>query len=168
MLEWIALACLIGAIALLLSLSIVDLKTRLLPNEMVLGFATLGLIFHLTTTASFAAPLEIIAGGVIGFGALYLVRAAANHIYQADALGLGDVKLIGAGGLWLGPDAIMLAMSVGAMAGLLHGAGYALYRQKKTGQPTDWSRLQIPAGPGFAAGLVIVGIYKFWTFNPLG
>lgn len=167
MLEWIALACLIGALLLLVSLSAVDLKTRLLPNEMVLGFATLGIVFHLTTMASFVSPAQIVAGGIIGFGALYLVRAAANRIYNADALGLGDVKLIGAGGIWLGPDAIMLALAAGALAGLVHGAIHALYQKHKTGIPVDLSRLQIPAGPGFAAGLVLVGIWKFWNFNPL-
>ena len=51
MLNWFALACLAGAIALLYALSVCDLKTRLLPDEMVLGFATLGFVFHLTTLA---------------------------------------------------------------------------------------------------------------------
>lgn len=167
MLEWIALACLIGAVVLLVSLAIIDLKTRLLPNEMVLGFATLAIIFHLTTLADFVAPLEVVLGGLIGFGTLYIIRAAANYIYKADALGLGDVKLIGAGGLWLGPDAILLAMSAGALAGLAHGIIHALRLAARTGTKPDFSRLQIPAGPGFALGLVAAGIYKFWNFNPL-
>ncbi len=166
MLDWIALTCLGGALALLTALSVVDLKTRLLPNEMVAGFAVLGFVFHLTTLAQFVPVMDIFLGGFIGFGTLYLVRAAANHYYKADALGLGDVKLVGAGGLWLGPDAIMLAMSAGAMAGLVHGFVYAVNLAKKTKTAPDFSRLQIPAGPGFAIGLVLVGIYKFWGFNP--
>lgn len=167
MLEWIALASLIGAVILLIFLAIIDLKTKLLPNEMVLGFATLAIIFHLTTLARFVTPIDVILGGVIGFGTLYLVRAIANHIYKADALGLGDVKLIGAGGLWLGPDAILLAMSAGALAGLLHGTVHALRVAAKTGTKPDFSRLQIPAGPGFAVGLIAAGIFKFWNFSPL-
>lgn len=167
MLDWIALLCLIGAVLLLAALSVEDMKTRLLPNEMVLGFATLGLVFHLTTLAEFISIPNIFLGGFAGFASLYLIRAAANHIYKADALGLGDVKLIGAGGLWLGPDGIMLALSAGAMAGLVHGMVYALALAKSTRTKPDFARLQIPAGPGFAAGLIAAGLYKFWTFNPL-
>lgn len=168
-LDWIALACLCGAVVLLIALSVVDLKTRLLPNEMVLGFATLGIVFHLTRLdASISVEtvfLDLFLGGFIGFATMYLVRFFANRIYQTDALGLGDVKLIGAGGLWLGADAIMLAMSAGAMAGLIHGLFIALKIAKDTNTKPDFSRLQIPAGPGFATGLVLVGIYKFWGFS---
>lgn len=166
MLEWIAFLCLSGAVAMLVSLSVVDMRTRLLPNEMVLGLATLACIFHLTTLAQFVPVLHIFLGGAVGFGSLYLIRAVANHLYKADALGLGDVKLMGAGGLWLGPDAIMLAMAAGATAGLVHGLAYALMIARRTGARPDFSHLQIPAGPGFATGLILVGIYKFWTFNP--
>ena len=168
MLEWIALFCLVGACIILIALSAIDIKTRLLPNEMVLGLATLGFIFHLTTLSAFSTPLEIFLGGFIGFATLYLVRTIANRYYEADALGLGDVKLIGAGGIWLGPDAIMLAMSVGALAGLVHGSFVAMKIAKKTKTNPDFSRLQVPAGPGFSIGLILVGIYKFWLFNPFG
>lgn len=167
MLDWIALVCLCGALILLVALAVIDLKTRLLPNEMVLGLATLACVFHLTTLSRFVPVPEILLGGIVGFSTLYLVRAVANHIYKADALGLGDVKLLGAGGLWLGPDGIMLAMSVGAMVGLLHGVVYALHIARKTGTKPDFAYLQIPAGPGFAVGLIATSIYLFRDFNPL-
>lgn len=166
MLDWIAFFCLGGAVIILVALAIVDLKTRLLPNEMVLGFATLGFIFHLTTLSRFLAIHEIFLGAVIGFASLYVVRLIANRIYKTDALGLGDVKLIAAGGVWLGPDAIMLGMAAGAMGGVLHGTYEALKIARRTNTKPDFSYLQIPAGPGFAAGLILTGIYKFWGFSP--
>lgn len=166
MLSWIALACLAGAVILLVILSIVDMRTRLLPNEMVAGFATLGLLFHLTTLAAFIPMQNIALGGVVGFSSLYLIRALANKIYDQDALGLGDVKLMGAGGLWLGPDAILLAMSAGAFAGLLHGLAYGLWRKIKHGEKVDFARLQLPAGPGFAFGLFAVGAWTLRHFRP--
>ncbi|PJB73480.1 MAG: prepilin peptidase [Alphaproteobacteria bacterium CG_4_9_14_3_um_filter_47_13] len=167
MLDWIAFASLCCAFIMLVALSVIDLKTRLLPNEMVLGFATLGFIFHLTTLARFVSVEEIFLGGFIGFTTLFMIRAVANHIYKTDALGLGDIKLVGAAGLWLGPEAIMLAISAGAMAGLIHGLFVALKIAKKSKKRPDFSYLQIPAGPGFAIGFILVGIYKFWGFNPL-
>jgi len=165
MLSWIALTCLMGGIVLLGMLSAVDMKTRLLPNEMVTGFATLGIVFHLTTLAQFVSVENIALGGAVGFLALFLIRVVANKAYGQDALGLGDVKLMGAGGIWLGPDAIMLAMAAGATAALLHGVFVALGKARKTGSGPDFVNLQIPAGPGFAVGLIIGGIFVFWNFR---
>lgn len=159
------MGCLIGAVILLGMLAATDIKTRLLPNEMVTGFATLGMVFHLTTLANFVPVENIAIGGAGGFLALYIIRAVANKAYGQDALGLGDVKLIGAGGIWLGPDAIMLAMAVGALAALIHGAAYALVDARKNKRKPDLMNLQIPAGPGFAVGIIICGIIQFWAFR---
>ena len=163
MLGAIALACMGGGLVLLALLAVTDLRTRLLPNEMVLGFATLGIVFHLTTLAAYLSVTEIIAGGAVGFGSLYIVRAVANRFYGTDALGLGDVKLIGAAGLWLGPDMVMVALMAGAVAGLAHGLGYALW-QARRGEGFCLARLQIPAGPGFACGIVVTAGWLFRGF----
>ena len=53
----------------------------------------------------------------------------------------------------------------GAMVALLHGLGYAFRQARKTGEKPDFVNLQIPAGPGFAIGLIACGILKFWTFR---
>lgn len=167
MLEWIAAICLLGAVIVLTILSFIDIKTRLLPNELVLGFATLAFVFHLTTMARFVSIPNIVLGGIIGFSTLFLIRSIANKLYGTDALGLGDVKLMGAAGLWLGPDMIMMAMSMGALASLVHGLIHGLIAAKKTKTKPDFVNMQIPAGPGFAAGIVLAAIWKFHTFNPL-
>lgn len=154
----IALFCVAGAAGLLVALSVVDLRVRLLPNEMVLGFAALGVIFHLANAGTLLSVTEMALGGVIGFGSLYLLRALANRYYGMDALGLGDVKLIGAAGLWLGPDGVMLALMLGALAGLVHGGACAVHGK------IPLVRLQIPAGPGFAAGIAVTAAWQFRTF----
>lgn len=166
MLEWIAAACLAGAVVILMALSAIDLKTWILPNELVLGFGTLAFVFHLTTMARYTPIPDIALGGIIGFSSLFLIRAVASRFYGEDALGLGDVKLMGAAGLWLGPDFVMMALSVGAVAGLLHGLVQGLAIAHKTKNRPDFLHLQIPAGPGFAAGIVLVALWKFKDFNP--
>lgn len=158
MLTLIALVCVAGAAGLLVALSVVDLRVRLLPNEMVLGFAALGLIFHFVTETTLLSVTEIALGGVIGFGSLYLLRALANRYYGMDALGLGDVKLMGAAGLWLGPDGITLALMLGALAGLLHGTVCAVHGK------IPLSKLQIPAGPGFAVGIAVTAGWQYRDF----
>ncbi len=166
MLEWLAALTLFGALILLAVLCVIDLRIRLLPNKYTLPLALLAPCFHLLTQNVYVIWPEMILGGLMGFGSLYLLRVVANYYYKTDTLGLGDVKLIGAGGLWLGGEIIMLAMAAGACAGLLHGLGYALWQKIKTGQTPPLARLQIPAGPGFAIGLVAGGFYQFWGFSP--
>ena len=166
MLEWTACACLIAAIALLIALSVIDLRVRLLPNKLVLPFAVLGICFHILTSWQYLSFTEVAAGGLLGFGVLYAIRAGANYVYKQDALGLGDVKLVGAAGLWLGPEMVMMALVVGATAGLLHGIAVGLTTAYKTKSRPNFSRLQIPAGPGFAIGIVLVAGYMFQDFRP--
>jgi prepilin signal peptidase PulO-like enzyme (type II secretory pathway) len=161
----IALLSLIGAAGVLVALSVIDLKVRLLPNKLVLTFAVLGFIFHLATLNAYLTLPEMALGAAIGFGSFYLIRFLANKYYQKDSLGLGDVKLMGAAGLWLGPEMVLMAMSAGALAGMLHGLAVGLATAQKTGQPLNLSTLEVPAGPGFALGIIAMGLYQFSDFR---
>lgn len=164
MLEIIAAICLLGALILLLVLSYVDLKEHLLPNELVLGLASCGFVFHLCTMFYYLEMVDMMIGALIGGGMLYVIRGVANYYYDEDTLGLGDVKLLAAGGIWLGPENILIAAAAGAFAGFLHGLGVAVYTVGKAKVPMQLSKLAIPAGPGFAVGLVATAIYAFWNF----
>jgi len=151
----IAIACMLSALVFLGVLCVVDLKTRLLPNKHAAGFFVSGLIFHAINKFQFSAPLDIFLGMIAGSGLLLAIRYIANKIYKRDTLGLGDVKLMGAAGAWLGLEYIFIAISLGAFAGLIHGIIYSHYKKVKL------STLSIPAGPGFIFGIIIVGIIKF-------
>jgi leader peptidase (prepilin peptidase) / N-methyltransferase len=161
MLDAIAIGCLFGAVILLYMLAVCDLKTRLLPNEMVLGFATLGLVFHMTTMARFLSIENIALGGIMGFSVLFVIRVIANRHYKEDALGLGDVKFLGAAGIWLGPDGVLIAMGVGALIALLHGVVYGIWQARRMNTKIDYSRMKVPAGPGFAGGILVTGILGY-------
>ncbi|MCB1557100.1 MAG: prepilin peptidase [Alphaproteobacteria bacterium] len=161
MLPFLSIGCMIAAVVVLIVLSVIDLRTRLLPNIWVTTFAGLGILFHWSAGGAYLGPAAVMLGGLAGFGTLFAIRAVANHLYKQDALGLGDVKLMGAAGLWLGPEGVMLALSLGAFAGLLHGLAVGLYQAGKTGKKPDFTRLQIPAGPGFSVGIVLAGTYQF-------
>ncbi len=155
MITIISIVCISIALVFLGMLFVVDLKTKLLPNKYVAGFFISGVIFHTVNKFQFIAPLDMALGVIAGGGLLLTIRYVANRIYKIDTLGLGDVKLMGAAGVWLGMDYIFLALSIGAFAGLIHGLIYGHYKKVKL------SKLSIPAGPGFIFGIIIVGIIKF-------
>ncbi len=148
----LAIICLLLAFLSLIWMGWIDHKLWILPNELVGLLAITALPFHFATDWFFGGWLFVIIGGMVGAGALLLVRAVANKIYGFETMGLGDVKLLGAAGLWLGPEDILIALSVGAFCGVAHAVGLAMIEKKSL------NRMMLPAGPGFICGILIVSI----------
>ncbi|WP_395640467.1 prepilin peptidase [Pseudolysinimonas sp.] len=103
-----------------LALALIDLDTRRLPNVLVLPMYVVGGVLF-TATAAISGRWDLLATaaiGMAGLGLLYLVLA----VVRPGGMGMGDVKLAGALGLflgWLGPE----TLAVGAIAGFLLGGG---------------------------------------------
>ena len=168
---WLPCLCLTVAAVLLITLTIIDLKAWLLPNKYVFPFGALGIIFHALTSFTLMDGPNMFLGFIAGGGILLAIRTIANGIYKTDTLGLGDVKLMAAAGLWLGLNGAILSLILGASAGLAHGVIYWLhlnfYKKKKTG----FRKLKMPAGPGFIAGIILAAfipnlgiLTKFWGY----
>lgn len=139
----------------------IDLKTRLLPNRFVFQFFICGIAVHIVTGFATTTALQMLMGMLISAGMLLAIRAVGNIIYKTDTLGMGDVKLIGAAGIWLGTSHIFIAISLGAIAGVLHGLLYAIIHRLKSGEALNFATLSLPAGPGFIIGIVTTVIIKF-------
>ncbi|MAZ76201.1 MAG: prepilin peptidase [Micavibrio sp.] len=150
-----------GGAATLGTLSIIDLKTFLLPNKWVATFAVLGFSFHAINAFEALSIEQVTYGALAGFWTLYIIRAGGNWYYKQDSLGLGDVKLLGAAGIWLGVEGVFFAITAGAFAGLIHGIIYAVWVSIKNKQPIQMARLRIPAGPGFAIGTLGVITWQY-------
>jgi leader peptidase (prepilin peptidase)/N-methyltransferase len=161
MFEILALLCLVAAPVLLVALSVIDLKHWILPDELNLALGVTGVAFHMLTAYRFFDIQDMLAGAALGAGLLYVIRFFANRHYDRDTLGLGDVKLLGAAGLWLGLEGTLQAITLGAFAGLLHGIVYAFYLSRKNNAPMTLTQLSIPAGPGFAVGILLAGYFLF-------
>ncbi|MEZ5814879.1 MAG: A24 family peptidase [Alphaproteobacteria bacterium] len=167
MLNIVSVICLTAALPILGALVVIDLRTRLLPNILVLGLAMAGFAFHVSALFYYDPVRDLLAGALIGGGMLYAIRLAGNFFYKTDTLGLGDVKLMAAGGLWLGPYYTLIALIAGAVAGLVHGGALIGYKRLKTREAATLSTFSLPAGPGFAAGLLIAALAKFWALPHL-
>lgn len=148
----------------LTTLSIIDLRVWLLPNWLNLIFGLLGIAFHASLEFRILEPAQLLFGALMGGGVLMTIRFFGNMYYKQDTLGLGDVKLLAAAGLWLGVEGVVLAMTAGAFAGLLHGIGFAVVKAIREKSKPDLHRLMIPAGPGFCVGIVIAWIWKYYPY----
>ena len=164
LLPWLSLGCVAAGAAVLIILSIIDLRVWLLPNKWVLTFGLLGLAFHACMSFRLIEPPQMIFGALVGGGTLYVIRMGGNAYYKQDTLGLGDVKLLMAAGVWLGVEGVIIAMTAGAFAGLLHGILYAAIKAVREKAPMNLRRLMIPAGPGFCVGIAAAWLWKYWGY----
>ena len=161
MLDIFSLLILAASFLVLLALAVIDLRTCLLPNKLVALFAMLGLGFHLSLFGLAVNWIEMAYGAVMGGGILLAIRTVGNYFYKDDTLGLGDVKLMAAAGLWLGPHAVMIALVLGALVGIIHGLGLMAHARLKKKEVVALGDFSLPAGPGFIAGIILMGVYSF-------
>jgi leader peptidase (prepilin peptidase)/N-methyltransferase len=130
----------------LLILSIIDLKSYLLPDIFTLPGIFLGLIF------SYLNPdrnlLDSGVGAFIGGAIFWLLSKAYFLIRKEEGLGGGDTKLLAVIGAFLGWEAIPFILLVASISGAV--AGLLAMKMSQKGIKTI-----IPFGPYLAFGSVI-------------
>jgi len=126
---------------MLIAVAAIDLERQVIPNKILLPAAVYGLAAAAFVATGDLAELAI-AGGA-AFTALLLVALA-----HPAGMGMGDVKLAGVMGLYLG-SAVAPALLVAFLAGSLAGLGVIL-REGAGGRKKG-----VPFGPFLALGGVV-------------
>ncbi|MEW6522840.1 MAG: A24 family peptidase [Bacillota bacterium] len=128
-----------GAVVLLLVLmSLVDLDLQVIPDQLVVAGALLGVAAAARTGFGLA-----LAGGAVG-----LLTFTVIALVGRGAMGGGDVKFMGAIGLYLGLPLTLLAMMTAFVLAALIAAGLLVTGTRK-------GRDLIPFGPFLAAGALV-------------
>ena len=152
----------LGMVITLVSLAVIDNRIRILPDELNLLFLICALGFHISLNFQVLSFFSLLIGGLVALITMISIYFAAQYYYGRDALGLGDVKLLSVAGILLGAEHFMFALSVGASFGMLHGVALAYGQYRRAGVWPDMGKLQMPAGPGFIAGIMMTLIYVFY------
>jgi leader peptidase (prepilin peptidase)/N-methyltransferase len=137
-----AIALNVAFILLLVPIALIDLEHRIIPNRLTALGALLALAIGSALDPS-GEPERLVAAVAAG-GALLLAALA-----YPGGMGMGDVKLAGMMGLFLG-SAVAPAMLVALLAGLLFGAFLAASKGARAARKTA-----IPFGPFLAAGSLV-------------
>jgi leader peptidase (prepilin peptidase) / N-methyltransferase len=143
----LALVAFLYLAAISTALALIDLATKRLPNPIVLPAYLVGAVL-LTAAALLQGDPAALGRGAIGavaLGGLYLLLALA----KPGGMGMGDVKLAGVMGLYLG-RAVGLAVLIGLVAGVVVGAAIIARLGAKEGR-----KAAVPFGPFLALGAVI-------------
>lgn len=144
----------------LLLATFVDLEHYLIPDRVSLGGIFIGLAFSAlvpelqgaAVVTRTEALLRSATGAALGWGSLHLVCILGKALLKKEAMGFGDVKLLGAIGAFLGWQAVLFTIVAASFLGSVFGVGILIARGREGGS-------KIPFGPYLAAGALI---WVFW------
>ncbi|HXE44020.1 MAG TPA: prepilin peptidase [Conexibacter sp.] len=129
-------------VALLVPIALIDLDHRIIPNLLTALGAVAALAIGAATRPA-GVPEQLIAGAAAGG---FLLLAA---LVRPGGMGMGDVKLAGVLGLFLGRD-VAVALLVALLCGTVVGVAIMARRGTAEGRKTA-----IPFGPFLALGGVV-------------
>jgi len=159
--------------AALVMATFIDLDHLILPDRVTLGGMILGpvLSFALPAlqgqTQRLPALVHSLIGLALGYGLLWLVATLGRFILKRDAMGMGDLKLLGAIGACLGGQAVLFTIFVSSLTGTLLGLGLIAAGKKEL-------QSKIPYGPHLALAAVLwmlcgpacIAAYLRWALPP--
>lgn len=125
---------------------VIDVRKRIIPDALNLAVALLGLAYVLLRDAhgvGFA-----LLSGLAAAGLVWLVREGYYRWRGIEGIGLGDVKLFGAAGIWTGLSSLPFVILVAAGSALA-----AIVAQRLMGNEIS-AKTSLPFGPFIALGLL--------------
>lgn len=128
--DWLFLA---GTFLIFIYVSASDIKYGRIPNWCVVFIVALGMLF-IAKTRSFD---QIASGLTLGIGG-FLLRQLFFKSTKRHGLGVGDVKLMLACGLWLPPAAIPQFLILSGCAGIATAYLWKIYKCSRPDKSELW------------------------------
>jgi leader peptidase (prepilin peptidase)/N-methyltransferase len=133
-----------GAILLtgyLIALSGIDLRTRLLPDQLTLPLLWLGLVASIEHL--FVGHKSALLGAIAGYLSLWSVYWLFKQLTGKEGMGHGDFKLLAALGAWTGLAGVLPTVLISSLVGAVVGSLWLMAKGKDKATP-------IPFGPYLA------------------
>ena len=126
---------------MLLSAFVIDYRQQIIPNRLNLTMFEIGLIIaFLYGMSNVAITVDMLLGMLVGGGIFLAITLIGSLIYGKEALGFGDVKLMGALGLYFGVSNILAISAMSFLIGAILGIILIVTKIKKSDE-------YIPFGP---------------------
>ena len=123
---------------ILLGVGVIDARHRIIPDELSIGGAALGIAFSLA--GGFPGFLGAVMGAASGSLVLWVVRVAGGWLLNQEAMGWGDIKLLATVGAFVGWQNALLTIFLGALVGSAFYLPVLLLDYKR------WRRYELPFG----------------------
>ena len=126
---------------MLISVFVIDYRLQIIPNRLNLTIFEIGLVFaFLYGLSNVAITINMLLGMVAGAGIFLLITLLGGAFYGKEAMGFGDVKLMGALGLFFGFSNIIVITLMSFLIGAILSIILLIAKRKKTSE-------YIPFGP---------------------
>ena len=140
--DWLTVALYCVLASMLLVLSVIDWRIFIIPNGINLVIFLLGVVRVITDRGNWLNYLI----GCVSVSAVFLLLHIATG---GNGLGMGDVKLVGAAGLLLGWQNMILAVLLGSLSGVVI---HSMRMKKGAGK-------RLAFGPYLAAGIWFAALF---------
>jgi leader peptidase (prepilin peptidase) / N-methyltransferase len=141
---------LLGLVSIMLAW--IDIRDGIIPDWMNLTIAGLGFANAIMIDGLPAALEAVVEGAAVG-AIFWLLRRLYFVVRKVQGLGLGDVKLLAAAGIWVGIAGLPILLLIATMAALACAGIMQLARRPLT------ARTSMSFGPFLAIGLLFA--YSF-------
>lgn len=140
----------------LVALSGIDLRTRLLPDQLTLPLLWLGMVAAVENL--FVGQKAAMTGAMVGYLSLWSVYWVFKQLTGKEGMGHGDFKLLAAIGAWTGLHGILPTILLSSLVGAVVGSLWLMAKGRDRATP-------IPFGPYLAfAGWITF----FWGQDLVG
>lgn len=146
---------------MILSALVIDFKLQIIPNRLNLTIFEIGLLFtFIEGIYNINLAITMILGGIVGAGIFLIITLIGGMIAGKEAMGFGDVKLMGALGLLFGWVNIIIISLLSFLIGSVISIILLASKKKKTDE-------YIPFGPFIVIATFVVMIVPFDLLLPI-
>jgi leader peptidase (prepilin peptidase) / N-methyltransferase len=182
-------------VSLLTAASFIDIDHMIIPDRFSIGGAVVGVVLSLAlpslhghehplfAVASVRSGVDAVAGLLVGSAIVLWIGMLAEIVLRKEAMGFGDVKLLGCIGAFVGWKGAVFSIFGGATLGVLATLVWLLFRRKPVepgpdqaaasgapaaaseekpgaaGEPASVMAMPVPFGPMLSAAGVL---YLLW------
>jgi leader peptidase (prepilin peptidase)/N-methyltransferase len=139
----------------------IDLKHYIIPNSLNYILIISGLIKNFIPDIDeflFTNLISSIAGGILGYGMIWIIIELYRRLKKVEGMGLGDAKLFCGIGLWFGYQSVFIIIFLASITALL-----AILPSLLKGNLNLKSK--IPFGPFIILGNLIFLIFQLEILN---
>ena len=140
---------------MLLCAFVIDHRLKIIPNRLNLTIFEVGLVYtFLEGIININIAIDMLLGMVAGAGIFLFITLVGGLIAGKEAMGFGDVKLMGGLGLFFGWRTIIIISLIAFLLGAIVGITLMLRKKKKSDE-------YIPFGPFIVISAVIAMFVPF-------
>jgi leader peptidase (prepilin peptidase) / N-methyltransferase len=132
----------------MIALFVIDYQHQILPNVITIPGIVVGILANVLAGPGWIAS---IIGAAVGAGVLYAIAEIYYRVRHEEGLGMGDVKMLGMIGAFLGWKLVLLTLVISSFLGSIIGVFVLVSRKESL-------KYAMPFGTFLAVGALVASV----------